>query len=58
MADKSNVQAFKKCFDSIKDKKKVEFLEINKIKMDQLEHFKSLMIALNNFPSLMYLTVQ
>ena len=59
VANEKSVGKLKKCLAQFAVKDKIEFVEINKMRMQDLRSAKTLIFAMDeNFPKLMYLTLQ
>ncbi len=59
VANQKSVDKLKKCLAEFAVKDKIEFFEINKMKMQDLRSAKALILAMDeHFPKLMYLTLQ
>jgi hypothetical protein len=58
VANEKNINKLKKCIAEFADKKKIEFVEINRMRFDNLRSAKTMLVALDeHFPALMYLTL-
>jgi hypothetical protein len=59
VANEKSVGKLKKCLAQFAVKEKIEFVEINKMRMQDLRSAKTLIFAMDeHFPKLMYLTLQ